>query len=94
MTTKSSPHMERIVVVRPLKVISFLCCCITIILLIVCLASTFWLETDGYRQGIWKRCVSADASVPLPYNTPADVGCSHITDPERESLTSATRQGQ
>lgn len=33
-----------------------LCGVISLILLIVAIASTAWLHSDGYRQGLWEEC--------------------------------------
>ncbi|XP_074654469.1 transmembrane protein 47-like [Tubulanus polymorphus] len=48
--------IETVTVVRPLKVLAFVCSLIATILLIVTHVSTEWLTTSGYRQGLWKYC--------------------------------------
>lgn len=85
----ATTQVETIIVVRPLKVISFICCCLTLVMLMVCLASTFWLQTSAYRQGIWKKCVAelpenttSEEIHPYPFDTPPDEGCSTITNPD------------
>lgn len=59
--------IETVTIVRPLKVIAFICGLIVILLMILCLASSYWLTTDKFRQGLWEHCLDADAPTPLPF---------------------------
>ena len=39
-----------------LQVIAAVCGGLSILLLIISIASTAWLEADMYRQGLWEEC--------------------------------------
>lgn len=54
--------VETTTIIRPLKVIAFVCGIISIILLIVAIASTAWLEAENYRQGLWEECFDTEDS--------------------------------
>ena len=43
-----------------LQVIALVCGILSLILLIIAIATTSWLETEGYRQGLWEECASED----------------------------------
>ena len=51
-----------------LQVIALICGLIVILLMIMGLTSTDWLMALGYRQGLFKHCIAADAPTPLPFN--------------------------
>ena len=38
------------------QVTAFVCGLLSVILLIVSLSCTAWLETDGTREGLWEKC--------------------------------------
>ncbi len=38
------------------QVIAAICGGLSVVLLIICVASTAWLEADQYRQGLWYEC--------------------------------------
>uniref|UniRef100_A0A914WQM8 Uncharacterized protein n=1 Tax=Plectus sambesii TaxID=2011161 RepID=A0A914WQM8_9BILA len=59
--------IETVTVVRPLKVISLICLVLALLLLIVCLATTYWLKTGGFRTGLFEECTDREqTSTPLP----------------------------
>lgn len=60
--------IETVTIVRPLKVIAFICGLIVFLLMILCLASSDWLLADKFRQGLWVHCIAEDAPLPLPFN--------------------------
>ncbi|CAH1774993.1 unnamed protein product [Owenia fusiformis] len=61
---------ETVTVVRPLKVMALVCGIISILLIIISIASTEWLTADGnYRQGLWQDC--QDGREPVCQNNPA-----------------------
>lgn len=53
--------MESVTVIRPLKIIAFICGIISILLLFISICSTSWLEAEEYRQGLWKECYPNEA---------------------------------
>lgn len=58
-----------------LQVIAFICGNIVIILLIMALASTDWLMSAGWRQGLFSHCIE-DLVEPIPFNFDAkETGC-------------------
>lgn len=67
--------IETVTVVRPLKVIAFICGLIVILLMILCLASSNWLTAEKFRQGLWEQCVEEGAQQPLPFELPYKPGC-------------------
>ncbi|ELT92182.1 hypothetical protein CAPTEDRAFT_228269 [Capitella teleta] len=64
----SSGEVESVTVVRPLKIMAFVCGCLALILAITCIASDYWLEADGFRQGLWRYCFQPSEG--------ADYGCA------------------
>ncbi|KAI1309423.1 Transmembrane protein 47 [Halotydeus destructor] len=67
--------IETVTIVRPLKVIAFICGIIVIFLMVLCLASSNWLTAEKFRQGLWEFCVEEDAPRPLPFDLNVDPGC-------------------
>ncbi|GFQ65138.1 transmembrane protein 47 [Trichonephila clavata] len=70
-----STTIETVTVVRPLKVIAFICGLIVILLMILCLASSNWLTAEKFRQGLWEQCVDNGAMQPLPFELKVKPGC-------------------
>merc|ERR1719228_1281623 len=66
--------IETITVTRPLKVIAFTCCFITVILMVA--ATSDWMLAEGWREGLFMQCISAGAPTPLPFDMPEEAGCS------------------
>lgn len=67
--------IETVTVVRPLKVIAFICGLIVILLMILCLASSNWLTAEKFRQGLWEQCIEEDPPLPLPFDLTVKPGC-------------------
>jgi len=67
--------IETVTIVRPLKVIAFICGIIVIFLMTLCLASSNWLTAEKFRQGLWEFCIDEDAPKPLPFNIDEGPGC-------------------
>ncbi|RWS16235.1 transmembrane protein-like protein [Dinothrombium tinctorium] len=57
------------------NVIAFICGIIGIFLLTLCLASSHWLTTEKFRQGLWEFCVEKNAPRPLPFDLNVEPGC-------------------
>ncbi|XP_041378162.1 transmembrane protein 47-like isoform X2 [Gigantopelta aegis] len=53
--------IETVIAVRPSRVIAVLCGCISIMLLMLSIAATTWLEADGRREGLWELCKWRDS---------------------------------
>ena len=60
---------------RPIKVLAFLLCLISVFLLIVAASSSSWVYSGGWREGLFDRCVSAGTPTPLPFGMKAVSGC-------------------
>lgn len=58
-----------------LQVIAFICGTIVILLMVLSLASSNWLTSEKFRQGLWEYCVEEDAPQPLPFNIDSPPGC-------------------
>uniref|UniRef100_A0A4D5R9Y5 Transmembrane protein 47 n=1 Tax=Scolopendra viridis TaxID=118503 RepID=A0A4D5R9Y5_SCOVI len=74
-TMAPTTTIETVTIVRPLKVIAFICGLIVILLMILCLASSYWLTAEKFRQGLWEHCVDENAPTPLPFNVTENPGC-------------------
>ncbi|XP_026475362.1 transmembrane protein 47-like [Ctenocephalides felis] len=66
--------IETVTITRPLKVIALICGGIVLVLMVMSLASTDWLMSEGWRQGLFVHCIEAGATTPLPFNVPDDDG--------------------
>lgn len=77
-TMAPTTTIETVTIVRPLKVIAFICGLIVLLLMILCLASPDWLLADRFRQGLWVHCISQDAPLPLPFNLTERGGCFSV----------------
>ena len=61
--------VTRVTTSRTLQVMASVCGGIAFLLLIVCIASSYWLHSGDYRQGLWEEC--------CPETTPGGEGeCS------------------
>ena len=58
-----------------LQVIAFTCCSITVILLLGALGDASWVQSEGWREGLFTQCVKAGAPTPLPFGAEATPGC-------------------
>jgi len=70
--------IETITVTRPLKVIAFTCCFITVILMVAATSTADWMLADGWREGLFMQCISAGAETPLPFDMPEQAGCGAV----------------
>lgn len=52
--------IETVSVVRPLKVISFLCLLIAVGLLLTCITTNSWLRSGSYKFGLFRECSGSD----------------------------------
>merc|ERR1711971_532016 len=68
--------IETITVTRPLKVIAFTCCFITVILMTAATSTADWILAEGWREGLFMQCIEEGAPTPLPFNMDPTVGCS------------------
>jgi hypothetical protein len=69
--------IETITVTRPLKVIAFTCCFITVILMTAATSTADWIQAEGWREGLFSQCISEGAPTPLPFDLPPTPGCSN-----------------
>ncbi|XP_021915970.1 transmembrane protein 47 isoform X2 [Zootermopsis nevadensis] len=72
--------IETVTITRPLKVIAFICGLIVIILMIMALASTDWLMSIGWRQGLFIHCIEDNSPMPLPFNVQDPPDCYQARD--------------
>lgn len=68
--------IETITVTRPLKVIAFTCCVITVIVMVGATSTADWMVADGWREGLFMQCISVGAPTPLPFDMEPTPGCS------------------
>jgi len=68
--------IETITVTRPLKVIAFTCCFITVIVMVAATSTADWIIGEGWREGLFAKCVAPNAHLPLPFDIPEEIGCS------------------
>ena len=60
----------------PIQVIAFTCCVLTVFLMLGATSTADWMMAEGWREGLFVQCVSEGAHRPLPFEIPAEVGCS------------------
>ena len=58
------------------QVIAFTCCFITVIVMVAATSTADWIIGEGWREGLFAKCVSENAHLPLPFGIPEEVGCS------------------
>jgi hypothetical protein len=61
-------------------VIAFICGVIVIILMVMALASTDWLMSVGWRQGLFTHCIEDNSPMPLPFNVQEPPDCYPARD--------------
>ncbi|KAK3104678.1 hypothetical protein FSP39_007605 [Pinctada imbricata] len=49
--------IETVSVVRPIKVLSFICCLVGILFNALSVASSSWLKDDVGQEGLWSKCI-------------------------------------
>uniref|UniRef100_A0A914H4B0 Transmembrane protein 47 n=1 Tax=Globodera rostochiensis TaxID=31243 RepID=A0A914H4B0_GLORO len=65
--------IETVTVVRPLKVISLVCLCLSLVLLVIALCTTSWLKTYSFHTGLFQECTDRSIgalSNPVPNAAP------------------------
>jgi len=67
--------IETITVTRPMKVIAFTCCAISIVLLLASISAADWVQSGGFREGLFVQCVKEGEPTPLPFGAEAIPGC-------------------
>jgi len=67
--------IETITVTRPMKVIAFTLCSLSVILLLASLSAADWVQSDGWREGLFVQCTKAGAPTPLPFDSDPTPGC-------------------
>lgn len=70
--------IETITITRKLKVISFICCAATVFLLVAAICTADWIMADGWRQGLFSKCISDNVTLPLPFDMLFLQGCSPV----------------
>jgi len=70
-----STTIETITVTRPMKVIAFTCCTITVFLMIAAVSCSDWVNSEGWREGLFVQCIDDGAPTPLPFGAEAIPGC-------------------
>merc|ERR1711962_53370 len=68
--------IETITVTRPLKVIAFTCCVITVILMVGATSTSDWMVTDEGREGLFMQCINENAKAHLPFGMKPEPGCT------------------
>jgi len=58
-----------------MKVIAFTCCTLTVFLMIASVSSSDWVNSKGWREGLFVQCIDPGAPTPIPFGTPAIPGC-------------------
>ena len=48
------------------QVIAFTCCAITVFLMIGVVSTSQWVQSEGWREGLFMQCVSEGSPTPLP----------------------------
>merc|ERR1712088_510558 len=55
-------------VTRPMKVIAFTCCAITVIFLLATMGATDWVQSNGWQEGLFNQCARPGIPTPLPFS--------------------------
>merc|ERR1712213_4576 len=56
-------------------VIAFTCCTITVFLMIAAVSCSDWVNSEGWREGLFVQCIDDGAPTPLPFGAEAIPGC-------------------
>jgi len=70
-----STTVETITVTRPMKVIAFTLTTITVFLLVATAGASDWVNSGGWREGLFAQCVQKGTPTPLPFKMLAQPGC-------------------
>ncbi|KAL8601705.1 hypothetical protein ACOMHN_033881 [Nucella lapillus] len=55
-SSASETSVEIVVIVRPVKVIGMLLSAFALLLMVLAVAATAWIEANRVREGLWERC--------------------------------------
>jgi len=67
-TKMGTTTIETITVTRPMKVIAFTCCAITVIFLLATMGATDWVQSNGWQEGLFNQCARPGIPTPLPFS--------------------------
>ncbi|XP_076451333.1 transmembrane protein 47-like [Babylonia areolata] len=56
MGSEEETTMETVVIVRPIKVIGMLVSAFALLMMVLAVAASAWVEADRVREGLWERC--------------------------------------
>jgi len=70
-----STTIETITVTRPMKVIAFTCTTITVFFMIASVSCSDWVNSEGWREGLFVQCIDPNAPTPIPFNDDPSPGC-------------------
>lgn len=56
-SSDSETVMETVVIVRPIKVIGMMLSAFALLLMVLAVAATAWIEASSIREGLWQRCL-------------------------------------
>uniref|UniRef100_A0A0R3RFQ7 Inner membrane protein n=1 Tax=Elaeophora elaphi TaxID=1147741 RepID=A0A0R3RFQ7_9BILA len=65
-------------IILPVQVIALVCLLIAFILLILCLSTTWWLRSGGFRTGLWLECTASDQTQSTIAGGPPPGRCQKI----------------
>ena len=60
--------------------IAFTCCVITTFLMFAATASSEWIKSESWREGLFEQCVRAGAPMPMPFGGLPIPGCRRAHD--------------
>lgn len=70
-----STTIETITVTRPMKVIAYTMCFLSVFLLVGAVTSSDWVNSGAWREGLFASCVEKGAATPLPFEMSPEMGC-------------------
>lgn len=68
--------IETITVTRPMKVIAFTACTITVFLMIGACSTSDWVTSEGWHEGLFKQCATNKAYTPMSFGDLEAPGCT------------------
>lgn len=58
-----------------MKVIAFTCLSMTVIVMVAVVGCSDWVQSDGWREGLFTQCIKPGAPTPLPFGADPVPGC-------------------